>query len=159
MAELKRCPGCPQVPVVSEKLARTVLKRVAERGKPLIAALQWLVQPHEGLEVYLGVVGREYTQEERDAIAVETQAAAALPCPFQEDGQCMIGGLGPHYNRVEETGQAPYGWLPTLVAREWAIDDFRGFVRSRQVADVKVALMNRNEGFLSRDEQGNIYVG
>jgi hypothetical protein len=62
-----------------------------------------------------------------------------------------LGGLGPHYNRAEETGKAPYGWLPTLVAKFLDRPTLLDLARKRQIADAKISLLTRNEGFLTRD--------
>ena len=156
------CLGCPQVPVVSVVLAHHRLQRLSESERQAAAAkaLEWLLTRHEGVETYAGIHGRPYTDEEKDALAVETQAVAGTPCPFFAESGCIIGGLGPHYNRVEETGKAPYGWLPTLVARECDLGGYKHLVVAKEIADVKVALLTRNEGFLSKDKRtGQVYVG
>lgn len=159
---MNRCPNCPQVPVVSLSLANAVLKHIpeVERIPAVQAAFQWLTARHEGLSLYVGINGRYYTREEKDAIALETQAVAETPCPFFASSGCMIHGLGPHYNRIEETGKAAYSWLPTLMARGWALDEYRVLVKAKAIADAKIALLTRNEGFVSKDkETGKIYVG
>lgn len=159
---MSRCPNCPQVPVVSVILASRVLKRVpeVERIAAAQAAFQWLTERHAGISIYAGINGRRYTGEEKDAIALDTQAVAETPCPFLTGSGCMISGLGPHYNNIEETGKAPYGWLPALVSREWALNEYRILVKAGRIADAKIALLTRNEGFVSKDkETGKIYVG
>lgn len=158
---MKHCPGCPGVPVVSKALATRVLSRVPRELRPqaLQRAMEWLTRQHEGITLYLGIHGRPYTNIEKDAIAVETSAVSSLPCPFVLEGGCIIGGLGPHYNRVEEMKKPPYGWLPTFVALTWDTEGYRGLVKAQSIADAKVCELTRNEGFLSKDEQGRIYVG
>jgi hypothetical protein len=158
-----KCPNCPTVPVVSLQLADKVLKAIPEqrRHRALLAAMEWLVTKHPGLNLYEGIHGRAYTKTERDAIAVETGAVCGLTCPlYTEKGGCLIGGLGCNYNHSNEMGKLPYGWLPTLLARAWALNDYRQAVILRAVADAKVTLLNRNEGFVSKDEHtGQIHVG
>ena len=151
---MSRCPNCPTVPVVSDQLAERIVQGWPEelRGRAIRLAIEWLTTRHPGLSLYEGISGRPYSREEKDRIAVETAAVAALPCPFHSEGGCAIGSLGPDFNRVEETAKAPYGWLPTLVARWCDRDGYRGLVRARAVADAKVALLTRNEYFLSPED-------
>jgi hypothetical protein len=152
---LMACGDCPNVvPVVSEALAHQIVSRLdKQQAIPAeLAALQWLVTRHEGLAIYWGIHGRPYTHFEQDAIALETEAASGLPCPFYEVPQgCLLNGLGPYFNRVSETGHQHYGWLPTMVARLLCRDTFRDLVAHQQIADVKVAFLSRNEFFMSKE--------
>ena len=155
------CPNCPQVPVVSERLAQRILTghlTMQRRQAILTAAMVWLLEPHHGLTVHAGVAGRDYVDEEKKAISLETAAASELPCPFFSSGsksQCLLGGLGRHYNRAEEFNSAPYAWLPTWVARYWAHDEARAYTARGLIADVKACTLARNEIFFARDRSGN----
>jgi len=155
------CPGCPVVPVVSKHLATAVLARKAKLTKERcsVRAFQWLTERHEGLEMYAGICGRPYTSEEKNAIALDTGAVSGLSCPLFEPDGCVLGGLGPHYNRAEEMGKQPYGWLPTLIAATYDPVGFRELVKRGAVADAKTALLTRNEGFIYKDEHGKVLVG
>jgi len=147
VSAVEQCP-CAYVPVVSVALAGRFLGNMApERRLPaLLAAMAWLTARHPGLSLYEGINGRPYTDAEKDAIAHETGVVLNLPCPFHtEAGGCLLGGLPTSYNRAEEAGKAPYGWLPTLVARTWAREEFRRLVQEGAVADAKVANLTRNE--------------
>ncbi len=151
---MNKCPSCPlRVPVISQRLAKRVLSRVPEpaRTQVKMRALEWLVENHPGLELYQGLTGH-YTEDDKDVIALETLAVSNLPCPMWEFGraECVLGGLGPHYNEVEEQNVPPYLWLPTAVSVEWAHDEFKALVASGYVADAKVALLSRNTMFLSK---------
>jgi len=143
------CASCPSpTPVVSLGLSRRVVESVPEehRLRLFIKALEWLVTRHEGLTVYLGVNGRPYTQEERVAIAKETQAVRVLPCPFMEGETCLLDRL-PLYEFGDEVQKPPYLFLPTAVAKLIDEETLREVVRRKEVADAKVALLSRNEAF------------
>ncbi len=155
------CPNCPQVPVVSERLARRILTgRIAHQRRQAIltAAMAWLLEPHHGLTVHAGVTGRHYIDEEKRAVSLETGAASELPCPFFSPGstsQCLLGGLGRRYNRAQEAHSAPYAWLPTWVAQCWAPEEARTYTERGLIADVKACTLTRNEIFFARDRSGN----
>ena len=148
------CSGCPtNVPVVSQELAchLVVLMPLDKRTRVAVKAMEWLVERHEGLSLYEGVNGRQYTTEERNAIALETPVVAALPCPFYAPdklGRCVVGGLGKRYNSRDELGKAPYGFLPAMLMRMIDRPGYRTLVQSRTVADAKVAMVTRNEGLV-----------
>lgn len=148
------CPNCPgPVPVVSQSLAQKLISQIPETKRPgiLIATFEWLTRKDEGLTIYEGINGRPYTDREKDIIAMEHGIVAELPCPYHTPNGCMLGGLGPHYNRIEETGKAPYGWLPTLVAKFLDRRTLLELARKRQIADAKISLLTRNEWFLTRE--------
>ncbi len=148
------CPSCPgPVPVISQSLAAQVIGKIPELQRPaiLIATFEWLTRKDQGLTIYEGIIGRPYTNKEKDTIALEHGIVAELPCPYHTPDGCMLGGLGPHYNRIEETAKAPYGWLPTLVAKFLDRATLKDLARRRQIADAKISLLTRNEGFLTRE--------
>jgi len=157
-----RCPGCPTVPVVSRKLGTKVLVRKPEKAKErcLVRAMAWLTERHEGIEVYAGICGRPYTNDEKNAIATETGAVSGLPCPLLEGDECVLGGLGPRYNPHEEAlrGQ-PYAFLPAVIAKTYDADGLYALIRRGVIADAKVALLTRNKAFIYKDEHGKILVG
>ena len=156
------CPGCPVVPVVSKRLAMAVLAKKPPQVKEqcLVRAMQWLTERHEGIDMYEGICGRPYTNDERNTVALDTGAVSGLSCPFYEPDNCVLGGLGSHYNPHEESlrGQ-PYGWLPTLVAVAYDPDGYRELVQRQAVADAKVTLLARNKAFVYKDDEGNVLVG
>ncbi len=153
--------SCNSVPVISAFRAVKILALIPKerRQQILQAAMAWLTERHEGIESYNGIVSRKYTNQEKDTIAVDTAAVAGLSCPFMTIDGCLLGGLGPHYNRAEETGKQPYLFLPMAVAREWAREDIKELVSRGYVADAKVAFLTRNEAFLSKSYDGAIMVG
>lgn len=142
-----KCPNCPTVPVVSVRLAEQLFEEMppAERQKALVLAMEWLCQKHEGLALYNGVNGREYTNEEKKAISYEASTVAGLPCPFWRASRCSLRGLGPHYNRTEEAQSEPYGWLPVLVARVLDRPQLILLASEGAIADAKIALLTRND--------------
>jgi hypothetical protein len=156
------CPGCPIVPVVSKQLATTVLARKPKpiKERCLVRALGWLTERHEGLEMYAGICGRPYTNDEKNAIAVDTGAVSGLSCPLYEPDGCVLGGLGPHYNPHEEAlrGQ-PYAFLPAVIAKTYDHDGLYTLIRRGVIADAKVALLTRNKAFIYKDEYGKVLVG
>jgi len=157
-----RCPGCPTVPVVSKELGTRVLGRKSQgiRERCLVRAMAWLTERHEGLDVYAGICGRPYTNDEKNAIATETGAVSGLPCPLLEGDHCVLGGLGPHYNPYEESlrGQ-PYAFLPAVIAKDYDPDGLYALIRRGVIADAKVALLTRNKAFIYKDEYGKVLVG
>lgn len=162
------CDYCPsEVPVVSGELARRVISRLspAQRYLAMSLALEWLVTRHEGLELYgisaehVGagdLLPRPYEAWETDLIALEFGIVAGLPCPFREDDVhgCILGGLGPLYNRALETGKAPYFWLPSALLRLLDRETYRTFVARKEIADAKVAGLSRNEDVDQRVHMG-----
>jgi hypothetical protein len=157
-----KCPGCPTVPVVSRELGAKVLARKSQKTKEqcLVRAMAWLTERHEGIGIYAGICGRPYTNDEKNAIATETGAVSGLPCPFLEGDQCVLGGLGPHYNPHEEglRGQ-PYAFLPAVIAKTYDPDGLYALMRHGVIADAKVALLTRNKAFVYKDDEGNVLVG
>jgi len=158
---VSRCPHCPQVPVVSEVCASRRLHRLAEYKvqRALLLAMQWLTERHAGLKLYEGIQGRQYTNYEKDRIAVETGLVEPLDCPLWQRGECVIGGLGMEYTRRRELGRGPYGWLPTLIAKFYDRDGFRSLIKQGAIADVKVALLTRNEYFLTKGDVEALQAG
>jgi hypothetical protein len=158
------CPG--SVPLVSERLGRAVWAAVPRewRHTVFLQAMEWLVAPHEGLRVHAGIMGRPYTNEEKAAIALDQGAARDTPCPFRTgDGDCLLGpgGLGPHYNRVEEARinvAGDYWWLPSIIVAAHDPEQFRRLVRLGLIADVKVAKLTRNEALPYALEDGQVVV-
>lgn len=144
---MSRCPNCPTVPVVSWRLAQRVLANVPLGQRPglAVAALEWLTARHEGLNLFEGINGRPYEEFERDLIALEVGIVENLPCPFWRANDCLLGGLGEHFNYTEEAGKPPYGWLPALVATFYDRNTYRELVKRGAVADAKIALVTRNE--------------
>jgi hypothetical protein len=150
------CQGCPgHVPCISLRLTEHILADIppAKRAAILIATFEWLTRRDEGIVCYEGITGRPYTDQEKAMISLDTEVCASLPCPYAStnDEGCLLGGLGPHYNRMEEANKAPYGWLPTLVARTWDPQTVRDLGKRRAIADVKIAILTRNDGWLSRE--------
>lgn len=141
------CAGCPSVPAVPANAVRGyAMLPQALAQRVLQTALAWLVERHAGLAVYAGIAGRQYTLDERKAIALETAVVARLACPWAAKAGCALpvrrfAGSGP-----------PYGWLPTLLARELAPCDLSELVRHGAIADAKIALLNRNAGFPVREQ-------
>ncbi len=152
------CPDCPTVPVVSQRLADVVTKRlpVSRQAAVLIAAMAWLVERHVGLTLYEGINGRPYTDTEKDAIGAETGLVAGLPCPFVSEKGCTLGGLGAGYSIIKDSGRPPYAWLPVWITRAYALADYRILVRHRNIADAKVALLTRNSVFYTKEDAGKI---
>ena len=149
-----RCPG--PVPVMSVALARRILAQVPELQRPkiLIASFEWLCGKDEGIRIYEGITGRPYTDREKDAIALDQGVVAGLPCPYHTPNGCMLGELGPQYNARDEHQKAPYGWLPTLVAREWDRATLTDMAKRREIADAKISLLTRNAEFYTREMVG-----
>lgn len=135
------------VPITSRHLALEVLGRIPrwEAQDVLEAAIAWLAERHDGLEHYSGIQGRRHTDEERVAAGRELAGVARTPCPFKTPLGCMLGGLGVHYNRVDEANGQPYSWLPMHVAKELSPDTLRKMIRSGAVADAKAVYLNTNE--------------
>jgi hypothetical protein len=122
------------------------------RSAVLLTSIAWLTVDHEGLEYYRAIVGREYTSTEKDDIAADTYKVMQLPCPFFDQGKCIFGGLGRHFNTIEEHLSAPYGFLPTMLARLINPAMIKDLVLSGKVADAKVCLLTRNKEFYSREQ-------
>lgn len=160
---MPKCPGCPTVPVVSRELGAKVLARKSQKVKQecLIRAMSWLTERHEGLSIYAGICAseRNYTNDEKNAIATETGTVSGLPCPLLEGNECVLGGLGPHYNPHEEFFRKPYAWLPAVIAKACDADGLYALMRRGQIADAKVALLTRNKAFVYKDDRGNVLVG
>lgn len=160
---MDRCPGCPTVPVVSRELGAKVLARKPQKVKEqcLLRAMAWLTERHEGLDLYLGVCAadRNYTNDEKNAIATETGTVSGLPCPLLEARECVLGGLGPHYNPHEEFFRKPYAWLPAVIAKACDPEGLYTLMRRGAIADAKVALLERNKAFVYKDDEGNVLVG
>lgn len=142
------CPDCPaKVPVISQAFAATLVVRLSEERKRRVAlaCLEWLTRRDAGLKLYEGINGREYSDLEKDLIALEVPVVTRLPCPLyapKERNKCVLGGLGQH-GRLFDPGAAPYGWLPTMLLRLIDPVSFRAQVVARQVADAKVGLLTR----------------
>jgi hypothetical protein len=134
------------MPLVGMKLAKRIAVFIPEKNrlKVTLRALEWLCKRDEGLVSYNGVNGRQYTEEERRAIAGELAAVETLSCPFMDGETCMIGGLPRGYNR-DETAKPPYLWLPTAMVKLLDEETLRQVVKNREVADAKVAMLSRNE--------------
>lgn len=150
------CAGCPcSVPIVTEGKGKGVISRLSyeQKQEAIDAALAWLEERHEGLEVYAGIVGRPYFAHEKDKIAYDAETCAQLPCPFRKDSRCMVGGLQDRriFGYIPNITQ--FSWLPTLIARELAPERFREVARSGRVADIKIAMLNRPEYFPTRRPQ------
>ena len=144
---MRTCPGCPTVPVISRAVVYWLLRRIPEEQRKalMVKAMEWLTQRHEGLEIYAGICGRAYTDEEKRAIAQETGVVAELPCPFVANGAgCVLGPL-------PTRGRPPFGWLPTLMAAAGARPLMRELARQGAIADAKIALLARHEHFLTRE--------
>lgn len=141
------CPCLGTVPIVSRRLALQVLGQVPrwDAERILKAAVGWLIEQHPGLELYRGIQGRQHTDEERVAVGRELATVARLPCPFQEGRTCILGGLGPGYNRASEGNGQPYAWLPMHVAKALAPENAKKMVRAGAVADAKAVYLNTNE--------------
>ena len=150
---MNKCPNCPTVPVISKSLAETVLARVPEkkRVQAKMRAMEWLVTKHPGLYTYEGIAGRAHTVAERDAIALETAAVAGLPCPFMGQRECVLGGMGPRFKLWDPSRRPPYMWLPTIVALTYAPEELKRLFAQKEIADVKIALLARDEFFLSKE--------
>ncbi len=147
-----QCPECGPVPVVSTKLAEMILAGVPVgiRDRILTVTFDWLTTKHAGIRIYKGITGRAYTNEEKDAIGPDQGLVSELECPYRGRLGCVIGGLGPHYNVIEEHSRgAPYGFLPALVARAWDPKRYKGLIEAQEIADAKVALLTRNSAFYS----------
>ena len=144
---MNKCPNCPTVPIVSVRLATKIFPAMSsqKRMKALLASFEWLTKRDEGLSLYNGVNGREYTNDEKKAISFEASTVAGFQCPFWSGKSCSIGGLGPHYNRVEETQAGQYGWAPLLLARELDRQQLKELASRCAIADAKIALLSRNE--------------
>lgn len=164
------CEG--PVPIISESLAIEWLPKVPFelRKAALDAAFAWLTMKHATLSIYQGIMGRPYTAMERNKIASENTRAARLPCPFMTESGCLLGGLPESYTQGQERLRAQvglfnlhpgsvggYALLPMFVAREWGRRQFAYLLRTRQIADGKVAYLTRNEGLLEQPRQSGIH--
>lgn len=142
-------PDCAgTVPLVSRRLALQRLGRIPRWQATAIlnAAVTWLTEQHPGLERYSAIQGRKHTDEELVATGRELATVALLPCPFKTVlGTCLLEGLGPKYTRPDETGSAPYSWLPMHVAKELAPETTREMVKQGAIADAKAVYLNTNE--------------
>lgn len=141
-------PDCTgTVPIVSRKLANDVIARLPrwELEGVLKASVAWLITQHPDLTEYNGVQGRQYSDEERRVAARDLGVVAALPCPFKTPLGCLLGGLGPGYTRVNETGRQPYAFLPMHIAKALAPETARQMVAAGEVADAKAVYLNTNE--------------
>lgn len=139
------CTPCDGLtPVVSVRTARLIVGRLAPlaRTRLLVPTLEWLCASHPGVVMYQGITGRSYTEAERREIAFDQGALNSTPCPYKTKDGCMIGGA-----RVRGTTSAPFGWLPTLVAREIDMATFSSLSRMRAIADAKIALLTRMSEF------------
>lgn len=147
------CPPCQYtVPAVSPGLVAEALERLlpTQRTAILVSTLAWLIERHDGLQMFEGITGRPYTNEEKKQIAFDQSAVESLPCPYHEGEKCLIGGLGPKFTYAQEYDKGPYGWLPTLVARALDIVTFRELCKRHFIADAKIALMTRTTEFPTR---------
>lgn len=147
------CPPCKlTVPIVSIAWARHILGQLtnAERTSLIEPSIAWLVEQHEGLQVYEGILDRDYTQEERKEIAFDQGVVADLPCPFVALDECPIKRLGIGYTYESEYGRVEYLWLPTIAMRELDRSTLRSLIRQHAVADAKAAFATRPEQFVYR---------
>lgn len=151
------CPAAGYVPIISRQKGLEILAAIPRerRESLLVRAMTWLLAKHEGVELYAGVLGRHYTNEEKSTIALDVGAVSVTTCPFVKgDGGCAIVENGPQYNPGQEVGKAPYYWLPTLIATQWAMADFRDHARRGLIADAKIANLSRNKAFAFRTPTG-----
>jgi len=142
------CLTCPTpVPIVSLRIAKLTASLIPQdkRLKVMYHALEWLVTRHEGLTLYLGVNGRNYTNDEKVAISKELGTVQVLSCPFLEGDNCILDRLPPAYTLANECGKSPYLWLPTAMAKLVDEDTLREVVNRKEVADAKVAMLTRFE--------------
>lgn len=168
------CPGCPtdymaykegepprrvvgpsSVPCVTPDKANELLipLRYEQRMQVVEASIAWLEQKHPGLQVYAGIASRPYLAHEKDAIAMDAETCAGLPCPYFESGVCMLEGVGDLRVKLYLPGITRFGWLPTLALRLLVPERLRELAMSGHVADVKIAMLNRPSHFPTR---GNI---
>ena len=138
------CTPCDGLtPVVSVRTARLLISRLAPmaRTRLLVPTLEWLCASHPGIVMYEGITGRSYTEAEKREIAFDQGALTRTPCPYKTKDGCMVGGHG------HGTAVAPFGWLPTLIAREIDMATFGSPSRMRAIADAKIALLTRMSEF------------
>ena len=108
------CPAGGYVPVVSRQKGLEILDAIPpeRREMMLVRAMTWLLAKHEGVELYAGILGRPYTDDEKHTIALDVGAVSVSPCPFlRGDGGCAVRDGGPKY-----LGEGPgldYRWLPS----------------------------------------------
>lgn len=142
-------------PVVAEHIARAIPEGPV-RHRILAACFSWLVTRHEGVEHYLGIRGRSYTDEERDTIAQDSGAVQGTPCPFatQEGGCLLPGGLGEYMPPPSLVVAPLFGWLPTLLTREWDRAQLAALIDERAIADAKVLLGTRTWPLIHRTPDG-----
>lgn len=148
------CPPCkPTVPIVSIAWARHILGQLtnAERMSLIEPSIAWLVEQHEGLQMYEGILDRDYTPAERKDIAFDQGVIADLPCPFIALDKCPITRLGIGYTYGSEYGRGEYLWLPAIIMRELDRSTLRSLIQQHAVADAKVAFATRPEQFICRD--------
>ena len=136
------CPGCPlRTPVVSLAHAQAVVRRMAPASRLTVvdACVHWLTQPHEGLTVKSGIVGRDYGAIERALIASEEWAVETLACPFAAERGCLLDGCyTPGEWLRDQVTKPPWGWLPALILKLLDPPTLRELHRTRWVADAKV---------------------
>lgn len=142
------CPDCPgAVPVVSQAMASAIVVQMTKEHKDRAAllSLQWLTKRDPLLSLYEGIMGRAYTNFEKDLIAIEVGVVSHLSCPFhdaKERGQCALGPAV-QYALSHDPGSAPFGWLPTMLLRLIDPVQFRALVKAREIADAKVSMLTR----------------
>lgn len=149
------CLNCPgPVPVISERLAKQIIPVIPRGDHSIVlqATFDWLRERHEGLTIYKGITGRDYTNSEKDEIGPEHGVVADLPCPYHTPIGCLIGGLGAHHNFAEEMNQPPYGWLPTMLARILDRAYLKQLAENREIADAKISLLTRNRDWNYRGQ-------
>ncbi len=154
MQPQQACFTCPQVPAISEELAHRFIQRLSEDEKwpALMLALAWLVERHEGLQLYEGITGRPYTVEEKDRIGAETGYVAAAICPyFVGPEECRVRRLCSDPPVEADRLRQRFFWLPTAVARSLAKEQFHTLVADGHVADAKVAILTRPSGWYTRE--------
>lgn len=138
------------VPVVTERLARDMVINLdpnVSREGIISRAAEWLTRKDEGLQVYLGVVGRPYEEWERDASVSELWRVEKLACPFHEKGECLLkSSFSPEVIAIGELN-GPWFWLPTAVLRIMDRPLLRSLYRNREIADAKMAILNRRDQF------------
>lgn len=143
------CRTCPSpLPVVSARLVAHIARNIPEgkRMAIMLAAYEWLLTKHEGIDLCLGASGRRYTDQERVAVHYQTAAVHGLACPYRKGEGCLIEQANPKI-RIWRDLHPPYLWLPTGLLREFDKPSLSVFVRQKEVADAKIALLKRDEAF------------